>query len=154
MNPPSHRFGPRSEGHAGRIGRVSSFGVVEGAGTVTDGETTWPFHCTQISGGARTVAVGTEVEFDIEAGLPGVWEAVRLRARPGQFLCPVCAATVPGEPGGYDICRSCKWEDDPVQRDDVDVSGANVLPLRTVRDAAMQHLIEQETGELQPFARG
>ncbi len=135
-------------------GRVASFGALEGAGTVTDDGTTWPFHCTQISSGARTIAVGSEVEFDVAAGLPGVWEAVDIRACGGLFLCPVCAASVPGEPGSYDICGSCGWEDDPVQRDDSDACGANTITLREARDNAMRAMIQLETGEVQPLARG
>jgi cold shock CspA family protein len=135
-------------------GLVVTFGVLEGAGTVTDGQSIWPFHCTQISSGARTISVGSEVEFDVSAGLPGVWEAIAVRARSGLFLCPVCAASVPGEPGSYEICGSCGWEDDPVQRDDADATGANSSTLRRARDSAMRTMIEQQTGEMNPLARG
>jgi cold shock CspA family protein len=136
------------------VGTVDSFDVQGGAGTVTDGERQWPFHCTQIGGGARAVAAGTSVLFDVVAGLPGRWEAVRLSARPGSFLCPVCAASVTGEVGQYEICPMCGWEDDPVQRDDHQDSGANSTTLNEARNAMIRTLIESATGIAAPDARG
>lgn len=155
MSQQSARSGSRGSASSTSVsGQVESFGVLEGAGTVTDGHSIWPFHCTQISSGTRTIPVGSEVDFDVSAGLPGVWEAVSIRARSGLSLCPVCAASVPGEPETYEICGSCGWEDDPVQRDDADATGANTSTLRQARDTAMRTMIEQQTGELNPLARG
>ena len=40
------------------------------------------------------------------------------------------------EPGVYDICRRCHWEDDPVQRGDPDYAGgANRMSLNAAREA-------------------
>jgi cold shock CspA family protein len=57
-------------------GVVAEFDEARGLGVVasTDG-TTYPFHCTQIADGTRTIEVGTPVRFDVGPGLPGVWEA-------------------------------------------------------------------------------
>jgi cold shock CspA family protein len=41
----------------------------------------WFFHCTQIAGGARTIAVGTPVSFAIVPGRLGRWEATVVTAR-------------------------------------------------------------------------
>ena len=62
-------------------GTVSAFDEPVGLGTVTtvDG-VDYPFHCTQIADGSRTIAVGTPVIFVARAGLPGRWEAFELRA--------------------------------------------------------------------------
>jgi cold shock CspA family protein len=60
-------------------GRVAQFdehvglGVVEGA----DG-TCYPFHCTQIADGTRTIPVGAKVSFEVTAGPLGRWEAARV----------------------------------------------------------------------------
>jgi hypothetical protein len=32
--------------------------------------------------------------------------------------CPCCGYLTIAEPGGYEICPVCDWEDDPVQADD------------------------------------
>jgi cold shock CspA family protein len=37
------------------------------------------FHCTQIAGGSRTIAVGATVSFETLAGRGGQWEAADLR---------------------------------------------------------------------------
>ncbi len=59
-----------------RTGSVSSFDDHRGLGEVTaeDG-TTYPFHCTGIADGTRTIEVGTSVRFDVVAGRLGQWEA-------------------------------------------------------------------------------
>lgn len=63
-------------------GRVSAFDDHVGAGTVTDDDAleTWPFHCTRIADGSRTIAVGTWVAFDVQPGPTGL-EAVAVRRR-------------------------------------------------------------------------
>jgi cold shock CspA family protein len=57
-------------------GRVTAFDQDRGIGEVTadDGEV-YPFHCTAIADGSRTIAVGAGVEFDVIAGHLGRWEA-------------------------------------------------------------------------------
>jgi cold shock CspA family protein len=45
---------------------------------VTDATTTWPFHCTEIADGTRSVEVGRRVAFDVVAGHLGRMEAVRV----------------------------------------------------------------------------
>jgi cold shock CspA family protein len=62
-------------------GTVSRFDDAAGLGEVQgeDGRT-YPFHCTQIADGTRTIAEGTAVEFDVWARL-GRYEAAALRPR-------------------------------------------------------------------------
>jgi CspA family cold shock protein len=57
-------------------GRVVAFDERRGLGEVeaTDG-TRYPFHCTQIADGSRTIAVGAAVEFEIAPALLGRWQA-------------------------------------------------------------------------------
>jgi cold shock CspA family protein len=117
-------------------GEVTSFDAASGEGVVASAERSWPFHCTQIVGGARSIRAGTAIQFDVVAGLPGRWEATRLRAVHGGFLCPVCASVVEGREGTYEICSACNWEDDPTQRNDPDQpDGANVMSLSAARRA-------------------
>lgn len=49
--------------------------------------------------------------------------------------CPCCRYwTLEGEAGNYDICPVCFWEDDPVQRKDINFKGgANEVSLRKAR---------------------
>ena len=56
-------------------GLVTEFDEHRGWGTVEAGERGYPFHCTQISDGTRTIAVGTAVGFEVVAGGLGRWEA-------------------------------------------------------------------------------
>jgi hypothetical protein len=38
--------------------------------------------------------------------------------------CPCCEyLTLEDEPGHFDICPVCFWEDDPIQRDDIEYDG-------------------------------
>ena len=118
------------------VGEVVSFDGHEGQGRLlADDQHTYSFHCTQIVGGARTIAVGSVVRFDLVAGHRGRWEASQLRsAEDNVFFCAVCASPVPGQRGEYDICEVCGWEDDPVQTDDSSCAGgANVLSLDEAR---------------------
>jgi CspA family cold shock protein len=57
-------------------GTVTAFDAPRGLGevTATDGAV-YPFHCTQIADGTRTIAVGTAVDFAKVPGLLGRWEA-------------------------------------------------------------------------------
>jgi CspA family cold shock protein len=62
-----------------RHGTVVEFDDPRGLGTVVgvDGQR-YPFHCTQIADGTRTLAVGAEVTFRVEPGPLGRWEAVAI----------------------------------------------------------------------------
>lgn len=66
-------------------GRVTTFDERRGIGEVTgDDGTVYPFHCTVIADGSRTIAVGTTVDFERVAGHLGRWEAASIvRATPG-----------------------------------------------------------------------
>lgn len=61
------------------VGEVVAFDESRGLGTVRgpDGRE-WPFHCTRIADGTRTVAIGAAVVFAIAPGPPGGWEATGL----------------------------------------------------------------------------
>ena len=56
-------------------GRIVEFDEARGLGTVEAGGSTYPFHCTQIADGSRTIDVGAEVTFELRPGLMGRWEA-------------------------------------------------------------------------------
>jgi CspA family cold shock protein len=56
-------------------GRVTEFDEPRGWGTVEAGGREYPFHCTQIADGTRTIDVGTEVAFAVEPAFGGRWEA-------------------------------------------------------------------------------
>ncbi len=57
-------------------GVVEEFDAEVGLGTVVDSDgVRWPFHCTAIADGTRTIEVGTEVRFERSWGGPGRWEA-------------------------------------------------------------------------------
>jgi CspA family cold shock protein len=57
-------------------GTVTAFDGPRGLGEVTaDDGRRYPFHCTQIADGTRTIAVGTPVTFVEVPGLLGHWEA-------------------------------------------------------------------------------
>lgn len=60
-------------------GIVHEFDDERGLGTITGADGTgYPFHCTAIADGSRTIAVGTPVAFEIVAGGLGRWEAARI----------------------------------------------------------------------------
>jgi CspA family cold shock protein len=60
-------------------GRVTAFDEHRGIGEIAaDDGATYPFHCTQIADGTRTIAVGAEVAFEVVAGHLGHWEAARI----------------------------------------------------------------------------
>ncbi len=61
-------------------GVVAEFNAHRGLGVIEDGEgRRYPFHCTRIADGSRTIAVGVKVEFVVVPGLPGRWEASGIR---------------------------------------------------------------------------
>ena len=60
-------------------GEVTAFSEHRGLGEITaDDATVYPFHCTRIADGSRTIVVGTRVEFEIVAGPLGRWEAAAI----------------------------------------------------------------------------
>lgn len=64
---------------AGR-GVVAGFDDPRGLGVVrADDGHEYPFHCTAIADGTRTVAVGVTVAYRVAPGRLGRWEAVDLR---------------------------------------------------------------------------
>lgn len=57
-------------------GTVSEFSQERGLGEITaDDATVYPFHCTVIADGTRTIAVGARVDFEVVPGPLGRWEA-------------------------------------------------------------------------------
>jgi cold shock CspA family protein len=56
---------------------VTAFDEDRGLGEITadDDAATYPFHCTAIADGSRTIDEGTSVRFDVIAGRLGRWEA-------------------------------------------------------------------------------
>ncbi len=64
-------------------GVVTEFDEARGLGTVEAEGRAYPFHCTQIAGGTRSIAVGTRVSFEVRPGGMGRWEAATLTPRPG-----------------------------------------------------------------------
>ena len=60
-------------------GSVSAFDERRGLGEVTGADgTVYPFHSIAIADGTRSIAVGTEVEFEIVPGGLGRWEAATI----------------------------------------------------------------------------
>lgn len=52
------------------------------------------------------------------------------------FPCPCCQNLTISEPGDFEICEVCGWEDDPVQSSDPSFAGgANRLSLDKAREA-------------------
>ncbi|MGH8972316.1 MAG: hypothetical protein ACRD0C_03840 [Acidimicrobiia bacterium] len=63
-------------------GVVTSFDEGRGLGEIEDEDgRRYPFHCTRIADGTRTIPVRTKVEFAVIPGLPGRWEAAEIRVR-------------------------------------------------------------------------
>jgi len=61
-------------------GLVSAFDEQRGLGEITaDDATVYPFHCTVIVDGTRTIAPGTRVEFEVVPGGLGHWEAAAIK---------------------------------------------------------------------------
>jgi cold shock CspA family protein len=60
-------------------GTVSAFDEHRGIGTISaDDGKVYPFHCTQIIDGTRTIDVGAAVELEISPGHLGQWEATAI----------------------------------------------------------------------------
>jgi cold shock CspA family protein len=63
-----------------RQGVVADFDAEAGLGAVVDDEGgRWPFHCTAIADGSRSIAPATVVTFQEVPGHLGRWEAADLR---------------------------------------------------------------------------
>ncbi|MBQ91230.1 MAG: hypothetical protein CL441_07405 [Acidimicrobiaceae bacterium] len=63
-----------------RSGAVAAFDDGSGLGEVVDeAGDRWPFHCTAVADGSRTIAAGTAVAFTLVPGRAGRWEAADLR---------------------------------------------------------------------------
>jgi CspA family cold shock protein len=61
-------------------GTVASFDDPRGLGVVrSDAGVDYPFHCTAIADGSRTIDEGAVVTFRVVAGRLGRWEAADLR---------------------------------------------------------------------------
>jgi len=68
--------GPRSNG------RVVAFDEPRGLGEVEDDQgARFPFHCTAIAGGTRTIGVGRAVDFRVVTGPIGTREAAEVTPR-------------------------------------------------------------------------
>lgn len=62
-------------------GTVAEFDAARGLGVIEHEGTRYPFHCTALIDGTRTVDVGAEVDFEVVAGGMGRWEAARIDKR-------------------------------------------------------------------------
>jgi len=64
-----------------RTGAVTEFDDPRGLGVVvSDDGVRYPFHCSRIADGTRTIAVGAAVTFEVVAGPMGRWEAAAITA--------------------------------------------------------------------------
>ena len=87
MDPGTANAGTANGAPLGRGGRrvfgaVVAFDEHRGLGEVADGAgARYPFHCTAIADGTRTIAVGAAVEFCVVNGPVGTLEATALRLR-------------------------------------------------------------------------
>jgi cold shock CspA family protein len=59
-------------------GVVVTFDDARGLGTIDADGTSYPFHCTALLDGSRTVAEGARVTFEVRAAGMGRWEATRI----------------------------------------------------------------------------
>ncbi len=59
-------------------GTVVAFDEARGLGEVESDGSRYPFHCTAIADGTRTIPVGVEVSFELRPAGMGRWEATRL----------------------------------------------------------------------------
>ncbi|MFZ6002716.1 MAG: hypothetical protein ACOYXM_02180 [Actinomycetota bacterium] len=59
-------------------GTVAAFDDDRGLGEVRSGDDLYPFHCTAILDGTRTIDVGTKVTFGLRAAGLGRWEATAI----------------------------------------------------------------------------
>ena len=59
-------------------GVVTGFDEPRGLGAIEAEGTTYPFHCTALLDGTRTVDVGAPVRFEVRPAGMGRWEATRI----------------------------------------------------------------------------
>lgn len=53
-----------------------------------------------------------------------------------KWICPVCGSKCKGETVEFDVCKTCGWEDDHLQRDNPDYEGgANSMSLNQAKEA-------------------
>jgi len=64
-----------SEFPSHRHGRVAAFDEHRGRGEIESDHDRFPFHCTEITDGSRTIDVGAAVDFEVVPGPLGRWEA-------------------------------------------------------------------------------
>jgi cold shock CspA family protein len=63
-------------------GRVATFDEHRGLGEIEgDDGVTYPFHCTVLVDGSRTISVGAAVDFEVTPGHLGRWEAASIKKR-------------------------------------------------------------------------
>jgi cold shock CspA family protein len=62
-------------------GVVLEFDEPRGLGTIEADGTRYPFHCTALLDGTRTIEVGTEVSFEVRPAGMGRWEATAIARR-------------------------------------------------------------------------
>ncbi len=63
-------------------GRVAGFDADTGWGVIAaDGGIEFPFHCTAIADGTRTIEAGIAVTFHLMPGHRGQWEAAGVTSR-------------------------------------------------------------------------
>ena len=60
------------------LGTVVAFDDARGLGAIEADGTEYPFHCTAILDGTRSIEVGTAVAFEVRPGGMGRWEATRI----------------------------------------------------------------------------
>ncbi|MET0729431.1 MAG: cold-shock protein [Acidimicrobiales bacterium] len=60
-------------------GRVVEFDEGRGLGVIDAEGHRYPFHCTAIQDGSRTIPVGASVTFEVRPGGMGRWEATAIR---------------------------------------------------------------------------
>ena len=65
-------------------GVVSGWDDRGGYGTITADGVDYFFHCSQLADGTRTTEEGTVVDFDVEAGRLGRWEATNIVQHPSE----------------------------------------------------------------------
>ena len=62
-------------------GIVATFDERRGLGAIDAGSTVYPFHCTALLDGSRTVDVGAKVAFEVRPAGMGRWEATEILKR-------------------------------------------------------------------------
>jgi cold shock CspA family protein len=61
-------------------GTVESFDDPAGLGVIRSADgSAYPFHCTQLADGTRTIAEGVAVFFEVMPGRAGRWEATAIQ---------------------------------------------------------------------------